>query len=147
MQLLRRVQTAQGARQVALFTAWRNVRRDLAEACERASIERFSPNDLRRTFASWQVEAGVPLFPIAQATGPKDTRMLERVYGRPLMSDEMKVPGPGIEPGTRGFSGLVGEWPRPRDPLEKRRARAATEAALCQAEAGSGQLSLFMDDE
>ena len=29
-----------------------------------------------------QVEAGVPLFPIAQAMGHKDTRMLERVYGR-----------------------------------------------------------------
>ena len=25
----------------------------------------------------------------------------------PLMSDELEVPGPGIEPGTRGFSGLV----------------------------------------
>ncbi len=66
----------------ALFAPWRNARRDLAEACRRAGIERCSPNDLRRTFASWQVEAGVPLFPIAQAMGHKDTRMLERVYGR-----------------------------------------------------------------
>jgi integrase len=66
----------------SLFQSWRNVRRDLAEACTRAKIERCSPNDLRRTFASWQVEAGVPLFPIAQAMGHKDTRMLERVYGR-----------------------------------------------------------------
>ncbi len=47
-----------------------------------AKIERCSPNDLRRTFTSWQVEAVVPLFPIAQAMGHKDTRMLERVYGR-----------------------------------------------------------------
>ncbi len=66
----------------ALFQPWGNVRRDLADACEEAKIERCSPNDLRRTFASWQVEAGVPLFPIAQAMGHKDTRMLERVYGR-----------------------------------------------------------------
>jgi integrase len=65
-----------------LFQPWGNVRRDLADACEDAKIERCSPNDLRRTFASWQVEAGVPLFPIAQAMGHKDTRMLERVYGR-----------------------------------------------------------------
>jgi len=161
-----------GGAEGALFTAWRNVRRDLAEACERAGIERCSPNDLRRTFASWQVEAGVPLFPIAQAMGHKDTRMLERVYGRqtpeqlaglmaramglpassaencssivaaasgpagsagpgglpsdlpgdlqpcpenveapgtlqsrgPLMFERDVVPGPGIEPGTRGFS-------------------------------------------
>jgi len=65
-----------------IFRVWRNARRDLLEACERAGIERCSPNDLRRTFASWQVEAGVPLYPIAQAMGHKDTRMLERVYGR-----------------------------------------------------------------
>ena len=66
----------------AFFRAWRNARRDLVDACDRAGIERCSPNDLRRTFASWQVEAGVPLYPIAQAMGHKDTRMLERVYGR-----------------------------------------------------------------
>jgi integrase len=65
-----------------LFQPWANVRRDLAGACERAGIERASPNDLRRTFANWYVAAGVPLFPIAQAMGHKDTRMLERVYGR-----------------------------------------------------------------
>ncbi len=68
----------------ALFEPWGNVRRDLAYACEEAKIERCSPNDLRCTFASWQVEAGVPLFPIAQAMGHKDTRMLERVYGRQM---------------------------------------------------------------
>src|SRR6266545_5335357 len=36
----------------ALFQPWGNVRRDLADACEEAKIERCSPNDLRRTFAS-----------------------------------------------------------------------------------------------
>jgi integrase len=61
---------------------WANVRRDLADACENAEIERCSPIDLRRTYASSQVEAGVPLFRSAQAMGHKDTRMLERVYGR-----------------------------------------------------------------
>ena len=66
----------------SLFQPWGNVRRDLAAACERAKIERASPNDLRRTFANWYVAAGVPLFPIAQAMGHKDTRMLERAYGR-----------------------------------------------------------------
>ena len=76
-----RVEHAQGTGG-AVFRVWRNARRDLLEACERAGIERCSPNDLRRTFASWQVEAGVPLYPIAQAMGHKDTRMLERVYGR-----------------------------------------------------------------
>ena len=162
-----------------LFAPWGNVRRGLLEACSRAGIAPCSPNDLRRTFANWMVEAGVPLYIVAQLMGHKDTRMLERVYGRqrtdqlavavaravpglraaeaapgpdcsnsvaavldsagfpgldglvappasgatvvpltprntkarqnlrsggPLMSDEMSVPGPGIEPGTRGFS-------------------------------------------
>src|SRR6266511_3680708 len=145
-----------------------------AKGAGEARFERCSPNDLRCTFASWQVEAGVPLFPIAQAMGHKDTRMLERVYGRqmpeqlavlmaramglteraappagcsrfvaatmesagssgpdglgaaattaddsepesseaqrtlqstgPLDVGRVEVPGPGIEPGTRGFS-------------------------------------------
>jgi integrase len=85
----------------ALFQPWGNVRRDLADACEEAKIERCSPNDLCRTFASWQVEAGVPLFPIAQAMGHKDTRMLERVYGRrtpeqlaAIMARAMGLPPP-----------------------------------------------------
>jgi Phage integrase family len=201
-----------GGAEGALFTAWRNVRRDLAEACERAGIERCSPNDLRRTFASWQVEAGVPLFPIAQAMGHKDTRMLERVYGRqtpeqlaglmaramglpvsrgencssivsatsgsagsggsggpggpggpradqataahptpenveapgtlqsrgPLMSDEMKVPGPGIEPGTRGFSVPRRGWQMPRGHSGKVSRRRATAAPVVQRRAAMG---------
>jgi integrase len=110
----------------ALFQPWGNVRRDLADACEEAKIDRCSPNDLRRTFASWQVEAGVPLFPIAQAMGHKDTRMLDGLRATadatepaapknseaqrtlqstgPLMFERAEVPGAGIEPATRGFS-------------------------------------------
>ena len=85
-----------------LFQPWGNVRRDLADACEDAKIERCSPNDLRRTFASWQVEAGVPLFPIAQAMGHKDTRMLERVYGRqtPEQLAAMMAPAMGLTQGV-----------------------------------------------
>jgi integrase len=86
----------------ALFRPWGNVRRDLAEACQRSGIERASPNDLRRTFANWYVAAGVPLFPIAQAMGHKDTRMLERVYGRQspeqlaaMMARAMGLPAAG----------------------------------------------------
>jgi hypothetical protein len=155
----------------------------------------------------------VPLFPIAQAMGHKDTRMLERVYGRqtparlaalmaramgipvaencssivtatsgsagsggpdglptasdprtisppknseaqgtsrsagPAMLDVLCVPGAGIEPATRGFSGRVQEWPRPRDPGGRGRGRRAGEAELKQGDAGMGQLGFRFDGD
>ncbi|MEY4544188.1 MAG: hypothetical protein RL685_383 [Pseudomonadota bacterium] len=37
----------------SLFRPWGNVRRDLAVACLRAGIPAVTPNDLRRTYATW----------------------------------------------------------------------------------------------
>ncbi len=65
-----------------LFRAWGNVRRDLLQACERARIAPCSPNDLRRTCATWLRAAGAPPDLIAPLMGHVDTRMVERVYGR-----------------------------------------------------------------
>ena len=45
-------------------------------------VERFGPNDLRRTYAHWQRDQGVPLELIAPCMGHLNTRMVERVYGR-----------------------------------------------------------------
>jgi integrase len=64
-----------------LFWRWGNVRRDIQEACERAGIERCSPNDLRRTCAKWLRNAGATPDLIAPLMGHADTRMVERVYG------------------------------------------------------------------
>jgi len=149
---------------------WINVRRDLEAACHRAGIRKVTPNDLRRTFASWLLQAGESNFVVARMMGHSSTKMVDTIYGQlgdasfevaagkfpemtlpptgsesvaerarsrrtrragrrppvttdatsmepenveapgtlqsrgPLVSDEMKVPGPGIEPGTRGFS-------------------------------------------
>ncbi len=65
-----------------LFLPWASARRDLLVACKRAGIPRCSPNDLRRTCATWLRAAGVPPDLIAPVMGHADTRMVERVYGR-----------------------------------------------------------------
>ncbi len=149
---------------------WLNVRRDLADACRRAGIPTVTPNDLRRTFASWMKQQGEDSAVVAKLMGHSSTRMVDLVYGKlneenyrtaarrlpsldlpepgskwvakpartgrtgrarrrsaatitsgtpgaenietqgtlqstgPLMFDQEEVPGPGIEPGTRGFS-------------------------------------------
>jgi hypothetical protein len=58
------------------------VRRDLHLAWAQAGIEACSPNDLRRTYAKWMRLARVPAEIVAPTMGHRDTRMVERVYGR-----------------------------------------------------------------
>jgi integrase len=61
---------------------WGNVRRDLHAACVRAGVPKVSPNDLRRTFASWLVQNGAPPLTVAALMGHTTTRMIEKVYGK-----------------------------------------------------------------
>jgi integrase len=95
-----------------LFEPWQNVRRDLDAACLRiertlnpgfehgpdvASKKRrlvppvpfpsVSPNDLRRTCATWLRAQGAPPHLIAPVMGHADSRMVERVYGRLPIDD------------------------------------------------------------
>jgi len=65
-----------------LFAPWGSVRGDLLRLCERISIPPFSPNDVRRTTAKWLRNAGVEPQLIAPVLGHRDSRMVERVYGR-----------------------------------------------------------------
>ncbi len=60
---------------------WGNARRDLAVACQAAGIDRVSPNDLRRTFASWLKQRGVDSMVVARLLGHTTSRMVELVYG------------------------------------------------------------------
>jgi integrase len=98
-----------------LFTPWPNVRRDLHAACDRAGIERCSPNDLRRTFSMWHQAAGADKGTLYRSMGHADTRMLERgVYGeleveqrRTLLQAQM-----GIRQTQKKSSGLYASVPR-----------------------------------
>lgn len=75
-----------------LVEPWPNVRRDLHAAVDRVnadprtkkigSLPRVSPNDLRRTFASWLKQEGIDSLTVAHLMGHSSTRMVELVYGR-----------------------------------------------------------------
>jgi integrase len=67
----------------ALFLPWGNARRDLVQACDKVGILPCSPNDLRRTCATWLRQDGAPPDLIAPVMGHVDTRMVERVYASP----------------------------------------------------------------
>lgn len=61
---------------------WSNVRHDLEAACKALKITHVTPNDLRRTFATWLRQRGVSPADIGLALGHTTSRMVERVYGR-----------------------------------------------------------------
>lgn len=65
-----------------ILAQWNNVRRDLAVACKHLGILTVTPNDLRRTFASWLVQAGESSYVVSQLLGHSSSQMVERVYGR-----------------------------------------------------------------
>jgi integrase len=60
--------------------ALRDQHRAMADACAAAKLEPVTFHELRHTYASVLVKAGVPLAYVAKATGHRDTRMLEEHY-------------------------------------------------------------------
>lgn len=70
------------ARRGPVVGHWTKVWRDLSEACARAGIAHVSPNDLRRSFASWLKQAGVDSKAVADLLGHMSTTMVDRVYGK-----------------------------------------------------------------
>lgn len=82
-----------------VVSKWPNVRRDLAVAVTRINARELAaadkkrrkppspipivtPNDLRRTFASWLKQHDVDSMTVAHLLGHSSTRMVELVYGR-----------------------------------------------------------------
>lgn len=79
---------------------WRNSTRDLERFCAAAKIPRATSNDLRRTFASWLAQAGVPLLDVSRLMGHHSTKMVERVYAQLGIDNYTaaiaKLPRPGL---------------------------------------------------
>ncbi|MDH5673703.1 MAG: site-specific integrase [Myxococcales bacterium] len=126
-----------------LFEPWTNVRRDLAAACERAGIDRVTPNDLRRSFASWQAEQGVPELVTAALMGHSSSKMVRKVYAR--IGDQAKrdalaklpsLAGPAVTEIVTDRSGNSGRSGR-RGPRTRRHVRARKQKSP-QNEASSG---------
>lgn len=65
-----------------LFSPWTNMRRDVAAAAKRAGVPAATWNDLRRTFATWLVQAGVATDIVARLMGHANSNMVQRVYGQ-----------------------------------------------------------------
>ncbi len=66
----------------ALLAPWTNQRRALRTAAERVGIPPLSANDLRRSFATWLAERGVPEMITAALMGHANSGMVRRVYAR-----------------------------------------------------------------
>lgn len=79
------------------FENWTNIRRAFNVVAAKLEIPEFCPTDLRRTFAQWLMQAGVPYELAYPLMGHADDRMLKLVYGKrtavdvgPLLEAAMK---------------------------------------------------------
>lgn len=62
--------------------SWPRASKDLPEACARLGLPPATPNDLRRTCASWLVQAGAETAMVARVLGHRDSKLVDRVYGQ-----------------------------------------------------------------
>jgi integrase len=109
---------------------WGNVRRSLHEACARAKIQHVSPNDLRRTHASWLKQSGVDSAVVAALLGHSSTKMVDLVYGKldtaTLARAVALLPGRDTDGTNVSAFGGQGEQPAPLPTSENARIVAET---------------------
>jgi excisionase family DNA binding protein len=86
---------------------------------ERGPIPRVSPNDLRRTLATWLRQAGVEPQLIGAMLRHTDSRLVERVYGR-IPADDL---GRLIDARSGSDTGLIGSSGNQRRERSERRAK------------------------
>ncbi|MFO0734661.1 MAG: site-specific integrase [Labilithrix sp.] len=97
------------------YRPWQNMRRDVLAACKRAGVPEVSLNDLRRSFATWHLEAGVSNVLVARYLGHTSTQMVDRVYARPSVEALKKLTDEHFA--SRGAaSRTVGPLPEPERP-------------------------------
>lgn len=69
-----------------LLASFNNFYRELDRAASKAGVPHFSLNDCRRTFASWMLQGGVPLYDVSKLLGHRSIAMVQKVYGH--LSDD-----------------------------------------------------------
>ncbi len=91
-----------------------NLNRELWAACDAAGIERVSPNDLRRTHATWLKEGGVDSDVVRRLLGHTTTGLVDTVYGRPRVEKLAELAESALSKNTQG--GDILALPEPRRP-------------------------------
>ena len=76
------LESARGAPSAPMFGPWLQMNRDIKRACRRADIAPCSPNDFRRTFATWHRENGTDPPTVAALMG-NSPAMVNGIYARP----------------------------------------------------------------
>lgn len=61
---------------------WPRASKGIGEAAKRAGLPHTTPNDLRRTNASWLIQTGVDQGLVSRVLGHRDQTMVHRVYGQ-----------------------------------------------------------------
>lgn len=74
-----------------LFDEWGKMARDVRAACRRAGVPEFTARILRRSAATWMVQAGVPYEVAAKFLGHGSTAMLIKVYGQLAPADAARL--------------------------------------------------------
>lgn len=73
-----------------LFHPWGKLHRDVHAACRRAQIAPVTPNDLRRSFATWHRAAGVDVASVAAMLGHTTDKLAQTTYAR-LSGEQLRA--------------------------------------------------------
>lgn len=83
-----------------------SIKKGFASACRLAGLEDVHPHDLRRTFGSWLVQAGVPIQTVSTLLRHSDIRITDRVYAH-LSPDSLREAAAILDRGAVSRSGFT----------------------------------------